>query len=180
MVGAPLFFAIGPRKTGDVCSDFARGVVAVERGEQTSLKVGNLQAVRDLLDVEDAVRALWLLTQKGTPGEICNVCSGVGRKVRMVLDLFLEMGSKPISVEHDPLRERPVDEPAVVEDNARLRALGWAPLLTSPWHDVAGALHCSWQWGKRRVEGQSRFGLESPSRRLFDSLRGSRGGRRHR
>ncbi len=67
------FFVIGSRKVGDVCSDFAHGVVAVERGDKPSLKVGNLEAVRDFLDVEDAVRALWLLTQKGTPGQVYNV-----------------------------------------------------------------------------------------------------------
>ncbi len=121
------FFVIGSRKVGDVCSDFAHGVVAVERGDQPSLKVGNLEAVRDFLDVEDAVRALWLLTQKGTPGQVYNVCSGVGYKVRTVLELLLKMGSRPIPVEHDSLRERPVIEPVVVGDNSRLRALGWAP-----------------------------------------------------
>jgi GDP-4-dehydro-6-deoxy-D-mannose reductase len=112
--------------TGDVCSDFARGVVAVEKGEQPSLKVGNLEAVRDFLDVEDAVRALWLLTQKGTPGEVYNVCSGVGHKVQTVLEILLKMGTRPIQVEHDPVRVRSVDMPNVVGDNSRLRALGWA------------------------------------------------------
>jgi GDP-4-dehydro-6-deoxy-D-mannose reductase len=112
--------------TGDVCSDFARGVVAVERGEQPSLKVGNLETVRDLLDVEDAVRVLWLLAQKGTPGEAYNVCPGVGYKIQAVLEGFLILASKPVHVEHDPMRLRPVDPPAVIGDNARLRALGWA------------------------------------------------------
>lgn len=124
------FFVIGSRKVGDVCSDFARGVVAVERGDQPSLKVGNLETVRDFLDVEDAVRALWLLIQKGTPGQVYNVCSGVGQKVRTVLELLLEMGSKPIPVEHDPVRVRPVDEAVVVGDNSRLRALEWAPRVS--------------------------------------------------
>jgi GDP-4-dehydro-6-deoxy-D-mannose reductase len=83
VVVARPFFVIGPRKSGDACSDFARGVVAVERAyvgcrmsdvgqlstlnprPSTGLQVGNLEAVRDLLDVEDAVRALWLLLQRG-------------------------------------------------------------------------------------------------------------------
>ncbi len=121
------FLVIGSRKEGDVCSDFAHGIVAVERGDQPSLKVGNLEAVRDFLDVEDAVRALWLLTQKGTPGQAYNVCSGVGHKVRAVLKLLLKMGSRSIPVEHDSMRERLVDEPVVIGDNSRLRALGWAP-----------------------------------------------------
>jgi len=50
----------------------------------------------------------------------------------MVLDLLLEIGSRPIPVEHDPVDVRPVDEPAVVGDNARLRARGGLLLMTSP------------------------------------------------
>jgi GDP-4-dehydro-6-deoxy-D-mannose reductase len=127
VVVARPFFVIGSRKSGDVCSDFARGVVAVEKGKQPSLKVGNLEAVRDLLDVEDAVRALWLVVQKGVPGEVYNVCSGTGHKIETVLEILVNMGSRPIPIEPDPRRLRPVDEPAVVGDNSRLRALGWAP-----------------------------------------------------
>ena len=127
VVVARPFFVIGPRKAGDVCTDFARGIVAVEKGEQPSLKIGNLEAVRDFLDVEDAVRALWLLAQKGIPGEAYNICSGVEHKIQTVLEILLHMSSRPIPVEHDITRLRPVDEPAVLGDNSRLRALGWAP-----------------------------------------------------
>jgi len=49
------FFLIGPRKTGDVCSDLARRVVAVERGEAADVPVGRLDIVRDFLDVGDGV-----------------------------------------------------------------------------------------------------------------------------
>jgi GDP-4-dehydro-6-deoxy-D-mannose reductase len=121
------FFVIGPRKVADVCSNFARGIVVVERGEQTSLRVGNLETTRDFLDVEDAVRALWLLAEEGTPGQTYNICSGAGHKIASVLDVFLRMGSRPITVDRDPALLRPVDEPIVVGDNSRLRALGWAP-----------------------------------------------------
>lgn len=79
------FFVIGPRKTGDVTSDFARGIVAVERGKQASLKVGNLEAVRDFLDVRDGVGALWLLARKGVAGEVYNLCSGVGHRGSIVI-----------------------------------------------------------------------------------------------
>lgn len=121
------FFVIGPRKMGDVCSSFARGIVAVERGNQASLRVGNLESLRDFLDVEDAVRALWLLVEEGTPGEAYNICSGAGQKIAVVLDTFLRMSPQPIPVEKDPALFRPADEPTVVGDNSRLRALGWAP-----------------------------------------------------
>jgi GDP-4-dehydro-6-deoxy-D-mannose reductase len=121
------FFVIGPRKTSDVCSSFARGIVAVETRKQTSLNVGNLDTVRDFLDTEDAVRALWLLAEKGVPGKTYNVCSGTGHKVGKVLEAFLRLSFRPIPVEHDPALLRTADEPVVVGDNSRLRALGWIP-----------------------------------------------------
>jgi GDP-4-dehydro-6-deoxy-D-mannose reductase len=121
------FFVIGPRKIGDVCSSFARGIVAVETRKQDSLKVGNLDTVRDFLDTEDAVRAFWLLAEKGVPGQTYNVCSGTGYKIGTVLETFLRMGFRSIPVEHDPALLRPADEPVVVGDNSRLCALGWIP-----------------------------------------------------
>ena len=132
VVRARLFFVIGPRKVGDVCSDFARGVVAVENGQSDRLKVGNLAAVRDFVDVRDAVRALWLLAEKGLPGEVYNVCSGVGHRVQEVLDTLIAMADRPMPVEQDPQRMRPSDEPAIVGDNSKLCALGWKPQIPLP------------------------------------------------
>jgi GDP-4-dehydro-6-deoxy-D-mannose reductase len=123
------FFVIGPRKVGDVCSDFARGVVAVENGHSERLTVGNLAPIRDFLDVRDAVRAFWLLAESGSPGEVYNVCSGVGHTVREVLDIIVSLARRPVPVEEDPQRMRPADEPCIVGDNRKLRALGWAPEL---------------------------------------------------
>ena len=123
------FLVIGPRKTGDACSDFARGIVAVERGEQPSLKVGNLAAMRDFIDVQDAVRALWILAEKGAPSDVYNVCSGVGVKVQEVLNTLVSLADRPIPVEQDPSRMRLLDEPVIVGDNSRLRGLGWEPQM---------------------------------------------------
>jgi len=83
--------------------------------------------VRDLLDVEDDMRALRIIVQKGEPGGTYNVRSGTGRKVRTVLDIFLAMASRPIAVVQDAGRFRRVEKPFVVGDNSRLRFLGWAP-----------------------------------------------------
>jgi GDP-4-dehydro-6-deoxy-D-mannose reductase len=130
VVVARPFFVIGPRKTGDVCSNFACGVAAVESGTQRTLKVGNLETERDFLDVGDAVQALWLLAEEGVPGVAYNICSGVGHKIADVLSAFLKIASRSIPVEHDQSLLRPVDQPVVVGDNSRLRALGWTPRVS--------------------------------------------------
>jgi len=120
------FFAIGPRKVGDVCSDFARGVVAVERGRSDRLSVGKLEAVRDFLDVRDAVRAFWLLAENGSPGEVYNVCSGVGHRVREVLELLIALSGNEIRYEVVPEKARHSDVPVCIGDNLKLKTLGWS------------------------------------------------------
>lgn len=123
------FYIIGPRKTSDVCSDLARGIVQIERGQHSSLKVGNLEAIRDVVDIRDAVKALWLLAEKGVPGEAYNLCSSKGCRVRGILDAFISLSTAKVEVEIDKERMRPVDEPLLVGDSSKLRRLGWEPQI---------------------------------------------------
>lgn len=123
------FFIIGPGKSGDAASDFARGIAAVEQGEQDGLQVGNLTPVRDFLPVEDAVRALQILADRGVGGQAYNLCSGQGRTVQALLDGLRDLARVPVVVSADPARMRPVDEPVRIGDPARLQALGWSPAV---------------------------------------------------
>jgi GDP-4-dehydro-6-deoxy-D-mannose reductase len=120
------FFLVGPRKRGDVCSDFARGIVAVERGTADVLRVGNLDAVRDIMDVRDGVRAFTTVAERGAPGTAYNICTGRGISIAHLLDLFIKQARVSVHVEPDPARMRPIDEPVKVGDPARLQALGWS------------------------------------------------------
>ena len=121
------FYIIGPRKTGDVTSDLARGVVAVERGERETVSAGNLEVVRDLLDVGDAVSAFRVIAEKGRPGEAYNVCSGQGYPLKALAAGLAQLAKKPIRISSDANRVRAFDEPVRIGDNTRLRSLGWAP-----------------------------------------------------
>jgi GDP-4-dehydro-6-deoxy-D-mannose reductase len=127
VVRARPFFLIGPRKTGDMASDFARGIVAVERGIRKELPVGNLDIVRDLLDVRDGVEGFWIIAEEGRVGDVYNVCSGRGYSIREVLDLFKSLAKVQIHSQMDPAKLRPIDEMVKVGDPAKLMALGWSP-----------------------------------------------------
>jgi GDP-4-dehydro-6-deoxy-D-mannose reductase len=120
------FFLIGPRKEGDAASDFARGVVAIERGLRDDLPVGNLDVVRDLLDARDGVEALWLLARRGRPGEVYNICSGTGYSLREVLEVYRGLARADVRERVDAGRIRPIDEMVKIGDPARLMALGWS------------------------------------------------------
>lgn len=109
-------------------ASFARQLAAMGRGEaEPVLRVGNLEARRDFLDVRDVVRAYRLLLERGEPGGTYNVCSGVAHRLREVVDRMVALSGTGARVEVDPERVRPVDVPLLLGDAGRLRALGWEP-----------------------------------------------------
>ncbi len=124
------FNMTGPRKLYDACSDFSREIVEMERGLRKELEVGNLDSVRDFTDGRDVVKALWLLVEKGEAGELYNLCSGRGWKIKDILELVIRLSGREIKYKVVPQRFRPVDDPVYVGDNTKLRALGWKPEMS--------------------------------------------------
>ena len=124
------FFLLGPGKAGDVSSDLARGIVAIERGAAADLAVGNLDAVRDFVDCRDGVAAMAVVAERGAAGGAYNICRGEGVSIRRLLDAFKAAARVAVAERVDPARLRPLDEAVKVGDNSRLRALGWAPRLS--------------------------------------------------
>ncbi|HET6764890.1 MAG TPA: GDP-mannose 4,6-dehydratase [Longimicrobiaceae bacterium] len=107
---------------------FARQLAAIGRGEgEPVLRVGNLSARRDFLDVRDVVRAYRVLAERGVGGEVYNVCSGQARSIRSLVDEMVDISATGARVEVDPARVRPLDVPMLCGDPARLHSLGWTP-----------------------------------------------------
>ena len=119
----------GPRqRPGFFAPDMARQIAAIERGAEPIIRVGNLEAKRDLADVRDTVRAYALLMERGRPGTIYNVATGTAHSMRTVLYGLVRRSRIPVRIEADPERLRPHDVPILVGNAARLRAAtGWAP-----------------------------------------------------
>lgn len=126
-IRARIFNTTGPRKVNDVVSDFSARVVEIEKGKSKVLRVGNLTTRRAILDVVDLVNALWLLSEKGQPGEAYNIC---GEKVYLIADIIKMMSQIvgfEIEYEQDPALMRKTDEPIILGDTTKLRAAtGWA------------------------------------------------------
>lgn len=111
-----------------VVAGMAARIATAWRDDAPSIKVGNLDAVRDYTDVRDVVRAYRLLAAHGTSGDVYNVCSGTGVAVREIVAAYLELAGRPIALEPDPALLRPSDLPVLVGDPAKLRAAtGWTP-----------------------------------------------------
>ena len=125
VVTARPFFVIGAGKTGDVCSDFARRVVAAEVAGGGTLRVGNLEAGRGFVGWEDAGGGVAFRGEEGGGGGGYNVCSGTGWAIREVVDGYRGMARAALRVEVDPELVRRLDEPVKVGDPSRLEGLGW-------------------------------------------------------
>lgn len=111
---------------------FAMQIARIEaRLAPPVLRVGNLDAERDFLDVRDVVDAYALAARRAgslAPGTIYNIASGVPRRIGAILDGLLALSRVRIDVEHDAARMRPSDLPRVVGNANRAReALGWSP-----------------------------------------------------
>lgn len=128
IVQARPFNHIGAGQTPHfVVSAFAQQIAKIEKGLQEKMLVGNLEATRDFSDVRDVVRAYILLMEKGQTGEIYNIGSGQGWKIRQLLDTLIEMSSASIIVETDPARLRPAEVENFIANIDKIHALGWQP-----------------------------------------------------
>ena len=122
----------------------ARRVAEAEREGRKEMPVGSLEPVRDFTDVADVVAAYRLLVERGTPGEVYNVCSGTGRSVAEIAERLLRLARHPIELVPDPDLVRPVEVPRLVGDNRRLReATGWAPAV--PFGETLAAILERWR-----------------------------------
>tara|TARA_B100000315_G_C14501157_1_gene552369 strand:+ start:101 stop:1030 length:930 start_codon:yes stop_codon:yes gene_type:complete len=129
-VRARIFNTTGPGKINDVCSDFTYGIVMIEKGlKKPPLKVGNLNTERDITDVRDMIKALYLLLEKGNLGDVYNVCSAKAIKVSHLLNLAIDLSEIESKVDKKLLR--PSDEPILIGDNTKIKHdTGWNPVIS--------------------------------------------------
>jgi GDP-4-dehydro-6-deoxy-D-mannose reductase len=128
IVRARLFITTGPGKHGDALNDFASQIAMLERaGAPGELRVGNLDTRRDISDVRDVVRALWVIFEKGVPIEPVNLGAGQSYSIRDIAERLVRMSRVPVRIVQDKNRLRPTDEPEILGDVVRLHTLGYTP-----------------------------------------------------
>lgn len=122
----------GPRR-GDyfATSSFAKQIAEIELDSRPPVvMVGDLESKRDWSDVRDTVRGYWLALEKGEPGEVYNVGSGVTRSVGQMLETLLGFTKVRIDVKTDPARLRPSDVKILWSDCTKFyQQTGWQPQI---------------------------------------------------
>ncbi len=120
----------GPGQSpGFVCADFSRQIAAIELGlKKPTIRVGNLEAMRDFTDVRDTVEAYRLAAEKCEAGIPYNIATGQAWSISQVLERLCELAKVPVEVEVDPALFRPIDNPLMLGDASKLRKeTGWQP-----------------------------------------------------
>jgi GDP-4-dehydro-6-deoxy-D-mannose reductase len=112
-----------------VLASFARQLCEIEKADlEPVLRTGNLESIRDFLDVRDVAAAYASLLDPRVPQGAYNVASGRGQRIGALLEILMEIAGVRAEVRVDPARLRPSDRS--VGDASRLRrATGWAPRI---------------------------------------------------
>ncbi len=115
-----------------VLSDFVKQVIDIEKGiKKPIVFTGNISFIRDFSDVRDVVRAYYLLLLKGKRGETYNVGSGIGYKLRELLEKIIDLSKIKIEIKQDESKMRPVDIAELVADISKIEtSTGWKPIYS--------------------------------------------------
>ncbi len=132
VVIARAFPHTGPGQTDRyVIPAFAHRLKAARRMGAPVVRTGNLEPVRDFLDVRDVVAAYVALLARGRAGEAYNVASGVGRSLQSIFLRLGELLHVAATPETDPQLTRTADLPHLVGDAGLLsRVTGWTPRIS--------------------------------------------------
>ena len=128
----------GPSQSPNyVVPAFAKQIADIEKGlQEPQLKVGNLDALRDFLDVRDVAAvyvAALFANRADLPNSAINISSGNPRPIRSIVDQLLAFSRTDISIEIDPDRLRPSEVPFAAGDNSLLKeTLDWHPRYDFP------------------------------------------------
>ncbi|UFQ00254.1 GDP-mannose 4,6-dehydratase [Pseudomonas fitomaticsae] len=121
------------QKESFVIASAARQISRIKQGLQApQLEVGDIDVTRDFLDVGDVVSAYFALLDKGTPGQVYNICSGHEQSIRSLIEQLGDLAEVELQLVQDPARLRRADQRRVCGSHQRLtRTTGWTPQITT-------------------------------------------------
>ena len=124
-----MFSYVNPRRDDLFASSFAKQIVRIEKGLSNELRHGNLESVRTLLDVRDAVEAYWVAVRDCKIGEVYNIGGNRTITVGDVLrELIIRSPIKDFRLVEDESLLRPKDVTLQIPNvNKFKQRTGWEP-----------------------------------------------------
>ena len=92
-----------------------------------SISLGNLDIIRDYINVEDVSEAYIKLLFNGKVGEIYNICSGIGYSLREIVNKIFVISDLKKPIKKNKIFERPNDNPVIVGDYSKIN-------METKWH----------------------------------------------
>jgi GDP-4-dehydro-6-deoxy-D-mannose reductase len=122
------FAQAGPGQRAEfVVPALARRILEAAKSGQCEIPVGNLEPVREFVDVRDVAAALRILLEQGAAGETYNIARGNGIELAAVCRRLAALAGWQGQPRSDPSLHRTADIPYLVGNGERLAALGWRP-----------------------------------------------------
>ncbi len=123
-----MFAYFNPRRTDLFATSFARQVALVEAGLQSELLHGNLDSVRTMIDVRDAMESYWVAAEYCEFGEAYNIGGSTTISVGEFLRILKRLATKDIPSRVDPSLLRPADVTLQIPEISKFsNATGWQP-----------------------------------------------------
>ncbi len=123
------FNHIGPRQDKRfVVPSFVERIRRIKESGAKSgeIETGNIEIVRDFVDVRDVVRAYYMLLENGMCGEVYNICSGREVRLRDLITLIADEFQVKITTRVNPEYIRPNDMKRIVGNPEKIqKELGW-------------------------------------------------------
>lgn len=97
---------------------------------KTFIKVGNLEIIRDFVDVRDVVRAYYQLLIHGKKGEIYNICSNKAISLKEIVEFIMNHLNVNLELQIDAELLRPNDNDIIVGSYEKLKnQIHWEPRI---------------------------------------------------
>lgn len=126
-----MFAYLNPRRRDLFASAFAYQIAEIEQGKRDVLRHGNLDSIRTIIDVRDAMETYWLACDHCEHGDPYNIGGKDVLSVGQVLKILIKHAKVPIKCVQDKDLLRPVDVTKQIPDVSKFVNLtGWKPRYT--------------------------------------------------
>ena len=123
-----MFAYINPRRRDLFATSFAYQIANIEKGNKYILHHGNLDSIRTLIDVRDAMETYWIASEKCKAGEAYNIGGKDTLSVGQFLDKLIKQAKCYIQTEQDKSLLRPIDVTKQIPDTTKFDTLtNWKP-----------------------------------------------------
>ena len=126
-----MFSYFNVRRFNLFSSNWTKQMVDIEKNRSKILYHGNLNSIRAILDIDDAMEAYWMAASKGKIGEIYNIGGNKIINLKNFLKILISYSTKKIKTKLDKKLLRKTDVTLQIPNVAKFnKYTGWKPKVS--------------------------------------------------